>query len=111
MILLNIAGLVDTPDVDTPEGREVLEILEEHALAFLKVGCISLREWAELTPFERAAFVRAQERLDLGEAARQQNSDPFAVLQAYRKFDGGKSFRVAKLSQAVRGAAERLQNG
>jgi hypothetical protein len=109
MILFKIAGLpVVHPEPDTPEYDVVLTLLEEYAHAFLKVGSVSLRDWAKLGPLERVALVRAAERERLFRLAL---TDPDRAAEEMAPLDGGESRRRLLLHRAVRSAVEGVKYG
>lgn len=112
--LREIAGFAKLPLPSDPESEDygiVLALLEEFAHAFLRVGRLTLRDWAKATPIERVAFSRAQEKIEIAERVRHQQVSPAVIAADYRKFDGGHAFRQAVLNEAAARIAEGRRHG
>lgn len=110
MILLDIAGFSGDLEIDleSAEGEAVFILLVEHAQAFLRVGRLTLPDWAALSVLERAAFVRAADLEQIGTLAL---SDPARAAAELARYDGGSAQRRRALMEAVSRVAERVTYG
>jgi len=113
MRLLRLAGLPKTVDALFQNGggddvSAALEILEEHAQMFLKVGSLTFKDWCQLTTVERTAFLRAREKADITAAAAP-SATPLTLAERMRPFDGGSTFRRMVITQATRDVVEAIR--
>jgi hypothetical protein len=106
MNLLRAAGLVEAaPVASVPDV--VRPALVDEAIRFLRVGTLSLAEWGDLEPVEKAAFTEAAETV-LAERAAAHGFASVSEMHARAvasKSDGGASLKDALLARAVDGMA------
>ena len=111
MQLLKASRLIKEP---TEISEEVTAMLEAHADMFVRAGGqVTLTEWTELNDFERAAILKAKEKLTHETAfinGMAQHSD-MGRSEVYATIDGGEMRALTFLNQALDQAILKTRNG